>query len=895
MTEDVLATPEHSPLRNDVRMLGDLLGQVIQDLEGKDLYEKVETIRTMAKQTRSGETTGMAQLTELLQTLSEDELVKIARAFGQFLNLANIAEQHHRVRRRREYQVAYTNDPDRKDDQPQKGSLDELIPRMQAEGLSNEQIFQTLSELSIELVLTAHPTEIARRTIIRKHDEISVTLQKLDQPNITATEKEHLREDMKRLVMSAWSTDEIREQRPTPLDEARWGFATIEQSLWRAVPDYLRELDYTLQKYLDKTLPIHAAPIRFASWMGGDRDGNPNVTHKVTEQALLLARWMATYLYYNDIDNLHGDLSMNQCNQALREQVGDAHEPYRALLKQVRHRLQQTLQWLEKRINGKKGDSEGVYHTTEELLQPLMVCYNSLVDCDMKLIADGALLDVIRRLACFGIGLLKLDIRQESTRHMEAINAITEYLDLGSYRDWDEATKQDFLLKELKSKRPLVPKEMPLEADHQEVLDTFRIIARQPRESFGAYIISMATHPSDVLAVMLLQKEMGVKHPLRVAPLFETLDDLNGAAECIERLFSVDEYREAIQGRQEVMIGYSDSAKDAGFLAASWAQYRAQEALTEISRRYGIHLTLFHGRGGSVSRGGGPAHAALLSQPPGAVNGSIRVTEQGEVIRFKFGEYGLALRNLELYISATMEATLLPPPQPKDDWRELMKQLTDVSLKGYRDVVRSDERFIDYFHTVTPESELQKLPLGSRPAKRKPSGGVESLRAIPWVFAWTQIRLMLPAWLGTDKALAYAVQQGKESDLREMADQWPYFRMVLDMLEMVLVKAEAPIAEYYELRLAKDELKGLGKELRSRLHDAIANLKLISGHDELLESVPVIQRSIQLRNPYVDPINMVQVELMARGRDPKNRKQALIERGLMVAVAGIAAGMRNTG
>ena len=524
----------------------------------------------------------------------------------------------------------------------------------------------------------------------------------------------------------------------------------------------------------------------------------------------------------------------------------------------------------------------------------------------MPEIANGKLLDYIHRVNCFGIELLKLDIRQESGRHRQAISAITEYLGLGNFETWTEQARQNFLLQELQSKRPLLPKYLNEPAgsliehpDVQEVFATMRTLAKQPQESLGAYIISMAEYPSDVLAVLLLQKEADIKHPLRVVPLFETLKDLDGAASTMNTLFGMHWYKQHIQGKHEVMIGYSDSAKDAGFMSANWAQYRAQEELTAVAQTHGVQLTLFHGRGGSISRGGAPTQQALFSQPPGSISGAIRVTEQGEMIRFKFGLEGIALQNLEVYTAATLEATLLPPPVPKDEWRALMDEMTDLSVQVYRQTVRENPHFVKYLRTVTPELELQMLPLGSRPAKRKVSGGIESLRAIPWVFAWTQIRLMLPAWLGTGAAINQVIANDQKALLDEMLQEWPYFQTLIDMLEMVLSKADGHVALYYEAHLTDDEdLKVLGEQLRQRLKDAVKTLLALKGESKLLSSNEVLDQSMKVRKPYLLPLHLLQAELMKRRRLYMNEKQAEntpVDHALMVTIAGIAAGLRNTG
>ncbi len=886
----------HAPLRDDVRLLGRLLGETLRQQVGDALFDQVEAIRALAKRARDGEPGAEAALTAQLSALADADLLPVARAFTQFLNLANIAEQYHRVRRRRAHQRV-AGEP------PQPGSLWALFPELRSQGLSAERLAAAALGLNIELVLTAHPTEISRRTLIQKYDDIADSLERLDHYELTVIEREQELARLRRHIIAAWHTDEIRSHKPTPVDEAKWGFTAIEQTLWWAVPEFLREFDAALQQHTGQRLPVTAAPLRFASWMGGDRDGNPNVTHAVTQEVLLLARWMAADLYHRDIDALRWDLSMEDCSPALRAAVGEhSREPYRDLLREVRRRLAATRAWADARLKGEAADSSDIYLRSAELMAPLQLCYDSLVACGMQVVAEGELTDLMRRVACFGVELLRLDIRQESGRHAEALAAITHFLGEGDYLAWPEAERQAFLLRELKNPRPLLPQhpqaavDAPiLSADVQEVLATFRVLAEQPPESLGAYVISMAERPSDVLAVMLLQHNAEMPQPLRVVPLFETLDDLNNAAASMAALLSLPWYREAIQGHQEVMIGYSDSAKDAGFLAANWAQYRAQEELVAVAAQYGVRLTLFHGRGGSISRGGAPAHLALLSQPPGSVTGSIRVTEQGEMIRFKFGMKGVALRNLELYASATLEASLRPPPAAKPEWRELMRRMTDVSLAVYRETVGARPDFVPYLRTVTPELELQMLPLGSRPAKRRVAGGVESLRAIPWVFAWTQVRLMLPAWLGTGRALNAVIDTDGADVLRDMAEAWPYFRAVLDMLEMVLAKADPAVVAYYEARLTQDPaLQALGEELRQRLGITVVALRQLKQGRELLAGDPVLKRSISVRTPYILPLHMLQAELMQRRRQAGG-EQTPYDHALMVTIAGIAAGLRNTG
>lgn len=889
-----------TPLREDVRLLGNLLGETIKKHVGEDLFDQVERIRALAKDASDGHIEAEKQLEALFSSLDDDTFLPITRAFTHFLNFANIAEQYHVVRRRREAEI----------DTNHVNPLQPLFKKLKQHDISQEQLFQQVCDLDIELVLTAHPTEVSRRTLIQKYDNINRCLETLDQKKLTPRQRSKTIENLKHLICSAWHTDEIRQQKPTPLDEAKWGFAVIEQTLWKTVPRFVRELSDLVEDKCGQRLPIDATPIRFASWMGGDRDGNPNVTHKVTQQVLWFSRWQATDLYLRDLESLRWELSIQECTPELRSALGNDHaEPYREYLRATRERLLVTRQWLADKMQGKKtaDDDARLIHHKNALLDPLMLCYRSLHECNLADIANGNLLDFIHRVHCFGIELLRLDIRQESGRHRQAISAITEYLGLGHFDTWSEQARQNFLLNELQSKRPLLPKviqaseeDLINHPDVKEVFATMHTLAQQPKESLGAYIISMAEYPSDVLAVLLLQKEAGIEEPLRVVPLFETLKDLDGAAETMDALFNMQWYKQHIQGKHEVMIGYSDSAKDAGFMSANWAQYRAQEELTDVAKAHDVRLTLFHGRGGSISRGGAPTQQALYSQPPGSISGAIRVTEQGEMIRFKFGVEEIALQNLEIYTAATLEATLLPPPVPKQQWRDLMDQMTTTSVQLYRQTVRENPSFVEYLRTVTPELELQMLPLGSRPAKRKVSGGIESLRAIPWVFAWTQIRLMLPAWLGTSAALDEILNANKKVQLDEMLKQWPYFKTLIDMLEMVLSKSDAEVARDYELRLTDNpNLHILGQELRQRLQDAIDTLLRLIGESELLSQNDVLDQAMRVRKTYLMPLHLLQAELMRRRRDylisHHQEEHSPVDHALMVSITGIAAGLRNTG
>lgn len=874
----------NSLMNNNISMLGTLLGDTIKEALGEAMFDRVETIRRLSKASDNGDMDAHDELVKTLQNLPDEEFLPVAQAFNQFLNLTNTAEQYDIISQHALGKDNPVNFP-------------AIHKMLKEKGISDNEIKKSLDEISIDLVLTAHPTEINRRSLINNLNEVSDSLQQLDHDDIVDYKKEQIMRRLKQLIVQYWFTDEIRKNRPTPNEEAKWGYDVVENSLWKAVPEFLRELNLQLKNTLGYTISIDARPIHFSSWMGGDRDGNPNVTSAVTRDVLLQSRKRAALLFLNDIEVLVKELSMFNCTPQFREYLGDndVQEPYRELMKRLRLKLRKTIAYLDERIEGKQVPvTDDIIFHNEQLWEPLIQCYHSLIECGMKSIAEDKLSDTLRRVKCFGVTLVQIDVRQESTRHTEALSEITRYLGIGDYESWSEAEKQAFLLKELASNRPLIPNKWEPSAETQEVIETCRVIAETPEGAIPVYVISMARTPSDVLAVHLFLKETGCPYTLPVAPLFETLNDLNNAEDVMRQLLNIGWYKGIINNKQMVMIGYSDSAKDAGALAAGWAQYRGQEALLKVCADAGVSLTLFHGRGGTIGRGGGPAKVALFSQPPGSLKGGLRVTEQGEMIRFKLGLPSLAINTLSLYLDAILEANLLPPPAPKDEWRKVMDELSDTSCKAYQGLVHHNEDFIPYFYQATPEAELAKLPLGSRPAKRRPTGGVESLRAIPWIFGWTQNRLMLPAWLGAGQALQEAIDNGKLALLESMYNEWPFFNTRISMLEMVFAKADKRIAAYYDKRLVEPRLQYLGAELQDQLEKNIQTVLNIAHDDYLMESLPAIASNIAMRNIYTVPLNLLQVELLQRCRSQVEHPQEL-EQALMITISGIAAGMRNTG
>lgn len=873
-------TAIYQPLRRNVSLLGRLLGEVITEAEGAETFNAVEKIRKLSKAARAQEQADYQPLQTELAQLKESELLPVARAFSQFLNLANLAEQRHAISRLMDEQFSATQE------------LESVFERMQNTGVSGEQLIAAVDELQIDLVLTAHPTEIVRRTLIHKHDEIDRCLERLELRGRTEREEAAIILRLRELIAQIWHSQDFRSERPTPIDEAKWGFAVVEKSLWQAVPNFLRRLSASLSKASGEPLPLLAAPVRFSSWMGGDRDGNPNVTAEISQEVLLLSRWQATDLYLRDVSELIDELSMNDCTQSFAELAGQSNEPYRAVLRSLRRRLQATLLFLERKLAGEDAFDANVISSSDALLQPLFACYESLRSCKMANIANSKLLDTIRRVQCFGVHLVRLDIRQESSVHTQLLSELSQFLEIGDYEQWSEQQRLDFLYAELGNKRPLIPTGWQASAASCELLDTCRLVAQHPEEAFGAYVISMASNASDVLAVQLLLKESGCQHSIPVVPLFETLADLQSAADVVRSLLNNASYRAQIDGKLMIMIGYSDSAKDAGVMAAAWAQYTAQEKLLAVCKEFDVDLTLFHGRGGTIGRGGAPARSALLSQPPGSLHNGLRVTEQGEMIRTKLGLSSIATKTLALYTSAILEANLCEPPQPAEQWRRTMDQLSVCSTQYYRQWVQNNSDFVSYFRQATPEIELGKLPIGSRPSRRRADNSISSLRAIPWIFAWSQNRLMLPAWLGAAQALEECLQHSGDSELQRMRDAWPFFATRLSMLEMVFAKSDAKLSAHYDSRLVDESLRNIGQSLRSQLKNDIATLLQLIESTSLLEDQPWALTTIGLRNVYTDPLNLLQVELLNRYRQASD---ATLEQGIMVTIAGIAAGMRNTG
>jgi len=880
-------------LREDIRYLGNILGRVIKKQEGENFFNLVEKIRKLSKANKSNNSSKHShkRIIREIKKLNPKNTFKLTRAFAHFMNFINLAES---IDASRSLNI-YEND--QKNVSNKNIFIEEIFEELfENKKIPDTKIYNLAKNLNIGIVLTAHPTEVKRRTLIQKYHKITEILEQRDLLKNFPTKLNLLDKKLYDEFTIIWNTDDLKRVRPTPFDEARWGLAIIEDSLWDTIPKVYRRLNSIFVKNMGKGLPKNFNPIEFGSWMGGDRDGNPCVTSKVTKEVILLSRWEAAKLYEKSLTKIIRSYSMQNCSKKIFSKVGKTFEPYRVYLRPLRDKMRNTHRLIEQHLIYKKPlDRSKLLNSKEEILKPLRVVRESLEENQNENIASGDLLDLMRRAKCFGINLAKLDIRQESSRHTQLLNELIKSKFNKNYNKLSEDKKIQLLKSLILSKKNIINKFNFKNKENKEVWSTFKTLADEPSECLGAYVISMTTSASDILSISFLQKEAKIKEKLRVVPLFETLDDLINAESIMESLFSKSWYRRLIKNKQEVMIGYSDSSKDAGKICASWHQYKAQEQIIKLAKKYSIEVVFFHGRGGSAGRGGGPIQATLRSQPPNSVNGKIRITDQGEVIQQKYGYEPLAKYNLCSYIGAVSEATLNPPPVPKNNWRTLIEKMSDISKSSYRKNINQSTEFIKYFKTVTPHVALGKLSIGSRPSKRKNIDNIKSLRAIPWVFAWTQIRLMLPAWLGSAEALRYANIKQFRKTLYEMEKNWPFFNSMLDMLDMVISKADPDISKIYEEYLADEKLKRVGQKLRFQFQ-VIKELNKKITPNEIIKLRKEFRTSVIVRNIYSEVLNIIQPLVMNKIKKNKNKNnKKYLNDALLTSIAGISAAMKNTG
>ena len=879
-------------LREDIRYLGNILGEVIKEQEGIKFFNLVEKVRKLSKANKINlkNKNSFKKLVKTVRNSNPIDTLRLTRAFTHLINFINLAESIDTSRNLDEYETKRKN-------LKYNIFIEEIFEKLfKNKKISNNKIYNLAKNLDIGIVLTAHPTEVKRRTLIQKYHKIIEILEQRDLYNSHPSKLTQLNKQLHDEFTIIWNTDDLKRTKPSPFDEARWGLAIIEDSLWETIPKVYRRLNSIFLKNMNRGLPKNFNPIQFGSWMGGDRDGNPNVTAKVTKEVILLSRWEAAKLYEKSLTKIIRSYSMKKCSKKISSKVGKTFEPYRVFLRPLRDKLRLTHRSIEQYfINKTPLDKNILLSSTEEILKPLRVVRESLEQNHNENVASGELLDLMRRAKCFGINLARLDIRQESSRHRQLIAELIKKKFNKNYYNFTEEEKINFLKSKLTSTKSYINKFKFSNKENNEVWSTFKILADEPSECLGAYVISMTTSVSDILSVSFLQKEAKINNKLRVVPLFETLDDLINAKSIMESLFSKKWYRKLINNKQEVMIGYSDSSKDAGKICASWHQYKAQEEIVRLGKKFDVNVTFFHGRGGSPGRGGGPIQATLRSQPPGSVNGKIRITDQGEVIQQKYGYEPIAEYNLCSYIGAVTEATLNPPPTPKQNWRSLIEKMSDISKSSYRKNINQSSEFIKYFKTVTPSAALGKLSIGSRPSKRKNVDNIKSLRAIPWVFAWTQIRLMLPAWLGSAEALRYAYIKKFRRTLIDMEKNWPFFNSMLDILDMVITKADPDISKIYEKYLADDALKKIGKKLRFQF-EVIKKLNKKITTKEIILTRKQFRTLITVRAIYSEVLNIIQPIVIYKLKKNKIMSdKKYLNDALLTSIAGISAAMKNTG
>ncbi|MFN0052444.1 MAG: phosphoenolpyruvate carboxylase [Planctomycetales bacterium] len=928
-----VATPERSggasaehrgrrELSADIRYLGGLLGSTIRRLAGEEAFQLVEEIRAAAKALRDEPSIDDARrLQERLNDLDLKALRTVIRAFSIYFDLINLAEQRGRLRALR-WQAHHST-------RPAPDSFEAALLALRDEGCSADKLVDVLSQTQIVPVFTAHPSEARRRTILEKLDSIATQMDRIDSHQLLPRDRERAESCILEEMETFWLSSLVREQRPLVLDEVRQGLGMIK-SLFEVVPRLYREMEAAWERvYPGAQLQPLSSFLRFGTWIGGDRDGNPFVTHRATVEAVHLQQQVILRHYLQRMDALGRLLSVSQdvCRSqgvvepATADSSGPDREPFRDRCRAIATRLQQTLDHLQSRESPWTADFSpapaGVYLHRHELVAELESLADELRRVGAHAAVNGTLHEVMRLADVFGLHLLTLDCRQNSARHGQALAEI--FVRAGVCADYLKLTPNEryaCLTKELSHTRPLIAAHLDFSDETREIVQTFRSIAalleRQSNEAIENYVISNATEPAHVLEVLLLAREAGLFRPeagisrLNIVPLFEALGPLQTAETIIQRLLSFPVYRNHVTLRdnvQEVMIGYSDSNKETGFLQSSWALYRAQCALGDVARRTGVRMRIFHGRGGAIGRGGGPANRAILAQPAGTVNGRLRFTEQGEMIADRYGCAGIAERHLEQIVNAVLRNSIARPGQsPPPEWERLIQRLAETACRHYRRLVYETPEFLLYFEQATPIAEVGQLKIASRPPRRDAGGkasvaGIDQLRAIPWVFSWMQSRHTLPGWFGLGSAvLEHLAAYPEDRDvLTVMYAQWPFWQTLIDNAQMILAKADMTIARLYA-DLVEDASVGdrIFGEISAEYDRTVEAIGLITGQGALLDNMPILKRSIARRNPYIDPLSFIQLVLLKRLRTEPEPPQELLT-AVLESINGIASGLKNTG
>jgi phosphoenolpyruvate carboxylase len=914
--EEVQALEEDTRLRNDIRLLGRILGDTVRDQEGADVFDLVERIRqTSIRFHRDEDRLARRELESILDSMSISETVRIVRAFSYFSHLANIAEDQNNIRQMRGRGA---------NGAPRASALTQTLSHARSAGISPADLRRFFKGALVSPVLTAHPTEVRRKSTMDREMEIAALLDRRERVQLTPEEIEASDEQLRRAVLTLWQTNLLRRTKLTVLDEVANGLSFYDYTFLHEVPRLHCAIEDRLNKEDGGDHEELASFLKMGSWIGGDRDGNPFVTADVMRGTLHLQSSRVLGFYLEELHVLGSELSLaahladvSEELRALAERSPDpsphrSGEPYRLAVSGIYARLTATARRLEVEITRRPVGTAAPYASVKEFKADLDVLDRSLIDNNSGVIARGRLRLLRRAVDCFGFHLARLDMRQNSAVHERTVAELLDAAMPGiSYLALSEDARVALLSGELRNARPLTSSFVKYSEETLGELAVFHAAA-EAHAKFGAdvipqCIISMCKGMSDMLEVALLLKEVGLVNPsgrsaINIVPLFETIEDLQASSGIMDRMLALRDYRRLVDSRgsvQEVMLGYSDSNKDGGFVTSGWELYKAESGLVEVFERHGVRLRLFHGRGGSVGRGGGPSYDAIIAQPGGAVNGQIRITEQGEIISSKYSNAEVGRNNLEILAAATLETSLLQPRQsaPRAEYLKAMEQLSALAFKAYRGLVYETEGFADYFWASTVITEISTLNIGSRPASRKKTREIEDLRAIPWVFSWAQCRLMLPGWYGFGSAVETWISEHPEQGmpfLQELYREWPFFRTLLSNMDMVLAKSSIAIASRYAELVPDVTLReNIFSRIRHEWHLAIETLLDIMGHERLLQGNPLLERSIRNRFPYLDPLNHVQVELLKEHRAQNLDEQIL--RGIQLTINGISAGLRNSG